>query len=115
MTAGTKNRVSATTEADVASLNLKHKCNAATWRHLCFKVTLHHWTHWVHYEHDDDDDAGVYLRADEGVWPPLYQREHDRLHPTHDGVFVPLCVISVQTELAHRQSRYSPPDLSRVR
>ena len=25
------------------------------WRHLCFTVTLHHWTHWVHYEHDDDD------------------------------------------------------------
>ena len=25
------------------------------WQHLCFTVTLHHWTHWVHYEHDDDD------------------------------------------------------------
>ena len=58
----------------------------------------------------------VYLPADEGAWPPLYQREHDRLHPTHAGVFVPLCVVSVQTDMAaHRQSRYSPPDLSRVR
>ena len=59
--------------------------------------------------------AGVYLPADEGAWPPLYQREHDRLHPTHAVVFVPLCVISAQTDMGHWQSRYSPPDLSRVR
>ena len=59
--------------------------------------------------------AGVYLPADEGAWPPLYQREHDRLHPTHAGVFVPLCVVSAQTDMAHWQSRYSPPDLSHVR
>ena len=32
----------------------------------------------------------VYLPADEGAWLPLYQRVHDRMHPTHAGVFVPL-------------------------
>ena len=59
--------------------------------------------------------AGVYLPADEGAWPPLYQREHDRMHPTHASVFVPLGVVSAQIDMAHWQSRYSPPDMLRVR